>query len=95
MTNKTLRTCANGHQFYKSSDCPVCPKCEAAKEPGSALLSKLGAPARRALEHEGVTSAAELSNYTEEQILALHGVGPSSIPRLRKALEAEGMSSKK
>lgn len=94
MTKGTLKTCANGHQFRKSSDCPTCPKCEAEKEPASTLLSGLGAPARRALEREGIMSAFDLAQYTEAQVLALHGVGPSSLPRLQKALEAEGMAFK-
>jgi hypothetical protein len=24
----TLRICDKGHQYYKSSDCPICPVCE-------------------------------------------------------------------
>jgi len=36
--NKTLRTCKNGHQYYKSSDCPACPTCEEAKRPKNGFL---------------------------------------------------------
>lgn len=25
---KSLRVCKNGHQYYKSSNCPICPLCE-------------------------------------------------------------------
>ncbi len=28
VTEKTLRTCEQGHEYYKSSDCPTCPVCE-------------------------------------------------------------------
>lgn len=63
-------------------------------EKNGSFLSGLGAPARRALEREGITSAAELAQYTKAQILALHGVGPSAIPKLRKTLEAEGLTFK-
>lgn len=28
------KTCPKGHTFLKSSDCPTCPTCEAAKKPG-------------------------------------------------------------
>jgi hypothetical protein len=35
------RTCPNGHEFRKSSDCPTCPKCESERKPASGLLSAL------------------------------------------------------
>ena len=46
------KVCTNGHQFFKSSDCPTCPVCEAERKPKFGLLSLLAAPARRALERE-------------------------------------------
>lgn len=95
MPSGNPRTCPNGHTFYKSSDCPVCPVCEAARNPASQVLAVVSAPARRALEHEGILTASQLARYTETEILALHGMGPSSIPRLRKVLEAEGLSFRK
>lgn len=88
----TLRKCSKGHQFYKTSDCPTCPVCETKREPSSPILASVGAPARRALAREGILTASQLAQYTEAQVLGLHGVGPSSIPRLRKVLEAEGLS---
>jgi hypothetical protein len=94
MATRTLRTCANGHQYYKSSDCPTCPVCEAAKKPEDGLLSRLSAPARRALEHHGITTEETLSSYTEKEILALHGIGPSSMPVLRKALTDKKLAFK-
>lgn len=87
-----LKTCEKGHQYEKSSDCPTCPICEAERKPESGFLSTLGAPARRALENNGITTVDELSRYTEREILQLHGIGPSSMPRLRNALEAQGLS---
>jgi hypothetical protein len=56
------------------------------------FLATLGAPARRALEREGLTTLAKLSDRTEKLILALHGMGPSTIPKLKKALEAAGLA---
>ena len=88
----SLRTCDNGHQYYKSSDCPVCPVCEQARKPSEGFLSTLSAPARRALESQDITTLEQLSNFSEKEILALHGMGPGSIPKLRSALEAEGLS---
>ncbi|MFC5986417.1 hypothetical protein [Marinicrinis lubricantis] len=48
----------------------------------------------RALEREGITSLERLSEYTEAGILKLHGIGPSSIPKLRNALDEVGLSFK-
>lgn len=93
-TNKTLRTCAQGHQYYKSSDCPTCPECEKKRKPLTGFLSLLSAPTRRALEHEGITTLEKLSNYREKDILKLHGIGPSSMPSLRKSMEEEGLRFK-
>ncbi len=28
VTEKTLRMCEKGHEYYKSSDCPTCLTCE-------------------------------------------------------------------
>jgi hypothetical protein len=92
LATPNLRTCKNGHQFYKSSDCPTCPICEQERKPASGFLSLISAPARRALENEGITGLEKLSTYSETEILRLHGMGPSTIPKLRKALEGEGLS---
>jgi len=94
-TKPTLRTCPEGHQYYKSCDCPTCPVCEANRKPANGFLSLLAAPARRALENKGIQSLKDLSRYTEEEILALHGMGKTSLPKLRKALEEAGLSFRK
>lgn len=93
-SDKDLRTCNKGHQYYKSSDCPSCPICEKERKPDSEFLSLLSAPARRALEHQGITSLQQLSQYSEKEILQFHGMGPASIPKLRTALQEEGLSFK-
>ncbi|PWW40768.1 MULTISPECIES: RNA polymerase alpha subunit C-terminal domain-containing protein [Paenibacillus] len=90
----TLRTCEQGHSYYKSSDCPTCPVCEKARKPKEGFLSLLSAPARRALENQGITTLQLLSQCTEKEILKLHGIGLSAIPKLRQALEEEGLSFK-
>lgn len=91
-TGKHLRVCPKGHKFHKTSDCPTCPKCEAGKKPASGFLSELSAPARRALVNEGITTPGKLAKYSLEEILRLHGMGPRSIPILKKALRSEGMA---
>lgn len=63
------------------------------KEEG--FLGDLSAPARRALENKGITTTKELAEYTEKEILALHGVGPASLPAMKKALEEKGLNFKK
>lgn len=64
---KNLRTCSKGHEYYKSSDCPVCPICEQQRKPDNGFLSLLSAPARRALEHNGITSLQHLAKYSEKR----------------------------
>ena len=94
-TGKGIRKiCANGHVFYKSSDCPSCPQCESSRKPSDGFLSTLGAPARRALENAGIISEEQLAKYTEKEILKLHGMGPSSIPKLKAALAKKGLQFK-
>ncbi|MBX2979084.1 MAG: DUF1801 domain-containing protein [Flavobacteriales bacterium] len=87
-----LRTCPNGHRFNKSSDCPTCPRCEALKAPKTGWLSRLSGPTRSALEHAGIADLEKLAKRTEKEVLALHGVGPASMPTLREALEEAGLA---
>jgi hypothetical protein len=89
-----LRRCAKGHEYYKSSDCPTCPKCESARVPPAGFLATLSAPARRALEREKILSLGELSKWSERELLTLHGIGPSSIPKLRAALARKSLTLK-
>ena len=55
-------------------------------------MAVISAPARRALENKGITTLEKLSGYTEKEILALHGIGPTVIPKLQKALAESGLS---
>ncbi|WP_379089038.1 RNA polymerase alpha subunit C-terminal domain-containing protein [Pedobacter sp. UC225_65] len=93
-STKMLKICTKGHRFYKSSDCPTCPICENELKPETGFLALLSAPARRALTNQGIISLAQLTSYTTKQILALHGVGPSTIPVLRTALAKQGLDFK-
>ncbi len=90
----TRRVCPNGHTFYKRSDCPTCPTCEATQMPETGFLAELSAPARRALEHIGVTTLTTLATYSERELLQLHGMGPRSLPTLRNALRRQGLAFK-
>lgn len=91
---KTLKICSKGHQFYKSTDCPTCPVCEELNKPKTGFLSLLASPARNALMHAGINTLKQLSKYSEKEILKLHGMGPASIPTLRKSLAENGLSFK-
>ena len=93
MRTPTLRTCANGHQYLKSSDCPVCPVCEKKKE--ESFFAGLAAPARRALATAGIDTLNKLSGYSEKELLAIHGLGPGSLPALKKMLKQKGLAFKK
>ncbi len=92
--DKNLRTCKNGHQYYKSSDCPTCPICEELRKPKDNFLSLLVAPARRALENNEIKTLQKLSEYSKAEVLNFHGMGPSSIPKLEKLLSENGLSFK-
>lgn len=84
--------CPRGHVFFKSSDCRSCPKCEAAKKPADGLLADLAAPARRALTAAGLTTLKSLSRKTEAEVMALHGMGPNAVGRLRAAMKRAGLT---
>jgi DNA-directed RNA polymerase alpha subunit len=92
VNKKNLRTCLKGHRYYKSSDCPTCPVCEAERKPKEGFASFLSAPARRALENRGIKTVKQLSKLSEAEILELHGMGKASIPLLKKVLKEKGLS---
>ena len=94
-SEKKLKTCSQGHQFYKTGDCPVCPFCEQERKPATGFLSLLSAPARRALENRKITTLRKLSGFSETELLKLHGMGPGSMPKLRSALKSKGLIFKK
>lgn len=89
---KRQRVCANGHPFVKSSDCPTCPTCEAEKKPTKGFLSNFSAPAGRALEHAGIRNVQALAKHTKKALLALHGIGPASLPAMERLLREAGLT---
>jgi hypothetical protein len=58
-------------------------------------LSILAAPARHALENNGIDTLEKLSKFSEKEILQFHGVGKSAIPKLADVLKAEGILFKR
>lgn len=91
---KKLQTCKNGHQYSKNSDCPTCPVCESGRKPETGFLSQLSAPARRALENNGIKTLEELVLFSEKEVLGFHGFGPASIPKLKEELSKKGLAFK-
>lgn len=91
---KTQRVCKKGHTYFKSTDCPTCPTCEALKKPSNGFQLVLSAPARRALENNNIGTLEDLLKWSERDLLTLHGMGPSSIPKLKAALKEKGLQFK-
>lgn len=92
-----LKTCNRGHEFLKSSACPVCPICWSGyyKDQMNLEFPKdLSAPALRALVNAKITTLQKLATKSESDLLSLHGMGPTSIPKLRIALKEKGLSFK-
>lgn len=89
---KRRRVCANGHPFVKSSDCPTCPICEADKRPTAGFLSNFSGPAQGALEQAGIHDVRALAKQTKKAVLALHGMGPASLPTMERLLAAAGLT---
>lgn len=85
------KICKKGHKFYKSSDCLSCPICNEEEKPTAGFLAKLYSPARNALLKIGTDTVEKLSEYTEKEILNLHGMGKSSLPILRSSLAEKGL----
>lgn len=60
--------------------------------PETDLPAKLGKPAERALAAAGIQRLADLTAWTERDVAALHGVGPTAIGKLRTALAERDQS---
>jgi predicted SnoaL-like aldol condensation-catalyzing enzyme len=61
-------------------------------QPDSDLPIDLAAPARRALAAAGFDRLEQLAHVSVAQIDHLHGIGPSALNTLRRALAARGLS---
>jgi predicted flap endonuclease-1-like 5' DNA nuclease len=57
----------------------------AATATASGDLPRISKPANRVLAEIGVTTRAQLANYTAADLLALHGFGPKGIAILKAA----------
>lgn len=61
-------------------------------EPAEAFWRRVGlaGPARRALIAANILTLEDLARLREVDVLALHGMGPRSMPALREALANTG-----
>ncbi|HEY9044250.1 MAG TPA: DNA-directed RNA polymerase subunit alpha C-terminal domain-containing protein [Ohtaekwangia sp.] len=64
-------------------------------ETADSFLDLLAEPAKRALQRAGIKTLDQLSWLSEKEVLELHGMGPGSINKLRKALDAKNLSFRK
>ena len=55
-------------------------------------LPQLAAPARRALEAAGIRRLDQLTQFSEDEVKLLHGIGPNALDQLRQALAVNGLS---
>ncbi|UZN03799.1 hypothetical protein [Cellulomonas sp. S1-8] len=53
-------------------------------EPSAGLPAALGKPATRALDAAGYRTVTDLHGVSEQQLLALHAIGPRAIEILRE-----------
>jgi hypothetical protein len=42
------------------------------------------------MQNAGIKNLKQLGSWTEAELLKLHGIGPTTIPKLKKALKARG-----
>jgi hypothetical protein len=51
----------------------------------------LAAPARRALASAGISAFADLERFSETELLALHGMGPNAVRKLKAEMALRGV----
>ncbi|UAY56503.1 helix-hairpin-helix domain-containing protein [Arachidicoccus terrestris] len=88
---KTKRICPNGHSYYKTSHCPVCPVCAAERKPPEDFYAALAAPARRALLSHQINDPETLSQLSRKEVQGWHGIGDKAIALLDQALTEAGL----
>ena len=59
------------------------------------LLQKLGKPAQRAVENEGITTLEQLARYSEKEFSNLHGIGKIAINITKETLRENGLEFSK
>lgn len=62
------------------------------KEHETNLPPNLAKPAQRALNGAGINRLEQLAEFTETDLLKLHGMGPKAMEQIRSALVEKGLS---
>jgi Bacterial RNA polymerase, alpha chain C terminal domain. len=52
----------------------------------------IGKPATHALLNQGITTLKQLTRFSEQELLAMHGMGPKAIGILKNLLAEKGWS---
>lgn len=61
-----------------------------ATHPNAAAFPAIGGPALRALDKAKIRSLVGVAQWTERDLLALHGMGPKGVRLLTAALKLQG-----
>ncbi len=61
-----------------------------ATHPNAAAFPPIGGPALQALATAGIRSLSALAQWSEGDLLQLHGMGPKGVRLLKEALAAQG-----
>jgi DNA-directed RNA polymerase alpha subunit len=56
------------------------------------LPQKLASPAQRALAAAKIDSLEKLAKHTEQELMALHGIGANAMHTLKQALKDKGLN---
>lgn len=93
-SSKKINTCEQGHIFIKNSSCLSCPVCEANNLPEGGFLSSLASVSRNVMKKNGISTLEQLSKFTEDELLAIPGMGYRSLKKLREALATANLTFK-
>jgi uncharacterized protein YdhG (YjbR/CyaY superfamily) len=85
------KVCIHGHTYTSVSNNKPCPNCAIQ---ATSIWASLSAPVQRALAAANITTTKQLSRFTLEQLLSMHGIGPSAMPKLSLILELLGLQFK-
>lgn len=58
------------------------------------LPNEIGKTAARELSLNGIASLQQVANHSQDELLAIHGVGPKAVSILGEALAAKGLRYK-
>jgi hypothetical protein len=85
------RLSARGAAVLDHEGHPRSARDRTAPEPGTPL-PRVGAAATRALNAHGVVRLEQVAELSEDEVRALHGVGPYALGHLREAMDAAGLA---